>query len=60
MLSKRLHSERDEPPHALKSSQRGRMISDFQVQELESKELLMSQNVGPNKGQCVDVHPITR
>ena len=36
MLCKRLHSERDEPTHALKSSQRGRMISDFQVQELDS------------------------
>ena len=37
MLCKRLHSERHEPPHALKSSQRGRMISDFRVQELDSK-----------------------
>ena len=26
-----------EPPHALKSSQYGRMISDFRVQDLESK-----------------------
>ena len=37
MLCKRLHSERHEPPHALKSSERGRMISDFGVQELDSK-----------------------
>ena len=37
MLCKRLHSERHEPPHAIKTSYRGRMISDFQLQELESK-----------------------
>ena len=37
MLCKRLYSETHEPPHALKTSYRGRMISDFQVQELESK-----------------------
>ena len=37
MLCKRLHSERHEPPHAIKTSERGRMISNCQVQELESK-----------------------
>ena len=37
MLYKRLHSERHEPPNAIKTSYRGRMISDFGVQELESK-----------------------
>ena len=30
-------SEGHDPPHALKSSQRGRMISDCRVQKLESK-----------------------
>ena len=37
MLCKRLQSERHEPPHAFKSSSRGRMISDFRVLELDSK-----------------------
>ena len=37
MLCKRLHSERHEPPHAIKTSYHGRMISDFQIHELESK-----------------------
>ena len=37
MLCKRLHSERHKPPHALKSSSRGHMISDFRVANLESK-----------------------
>ena len=37
MLCKRLHSERHEPPHALKSSYHGRTIPDFRLQELESK-----------------------
>ena len=42
MLCKRLHNERHEPPHALKSSQRGRMISDFRVQNLESKLTMLA------------------
>ena len=37
MLCKRLHSERHEPPHEINTSYRGRMISDFGVQELEAK-----------------------
>ena len=37
MLCERLHSERHEPPHALKSSERGRMISDFRVRNLGTK-----------------------
>ena len=37
MLCKRLHSETHDPPHALKSSSRGRMIADFRVSNLESK-----------------------
>ena len=37
MLCKRLHSERHEPPHGIKTSYRGRMILDFRVQVLESK-----------------------
>ena len=40
MLCKRLHSERHELPHALKSSEHGRMISDFRVQDLESKLMM--------------------
>ena len=40
MLCKRLHSERHESPHAIKTSYRFRMISDFRVQELESKLMI--------------------
>ena len=40
MLCKRLHSERHEPPHAIKTSYHGRMISYFQVQGLESKLMI--------------------
>ena len=37
MLFKRQRNEGHEPPHALKSSSRGPMMSAFQVQGLESK-----------------------